>query len=150
MNIDKQWRPNPILSPFAAKPADPLPATKMGFPADYQKENLGYERVVPDKFKDDKLLNNIVQNYAWEGRNEAGDKTGTFYMNKDLTTVVAKEVVETHMHKTGADRDAWVEEHLNKLWNHYDVNHEGVVDAQRIPPMLRQLVGEVESTIGLQ
>ena len=46
------WRPDPTLSPFAAKPAPPPPATKItgGFAADYNKEHLNYDRGVPEKY----------------------------------------------------------------------------------------------------
>lgn len=117
------------MSPFAAKLDSPLSAEKLGFSADYEKNNIDYQREVPDKYKDDKLMNSIISKYAWEGRNADGQKSGSFYMTKDLTKDVATEVVETHMHKTGADRDSYIEQGLNKLWDHYDVNHEGVVDA---------------------
>lgn len=82
-------------------------------------------------------MNSIVSKLAIESRNEDGSPSGKFFMTKELTNQVAHEVVETHMHMTGADKDSYVEEKLNKLWPHYDNNNEGFVDADRVPPMLR-------------
>ena len=53
-SIDKRasWRPNPTLSPWAAKPSPDPPSTKItgGYAADYEKHHLNYEREVPAKY----------------------------------------------------------------------------------------------------
>lgn len=146
------WRPDPTLSPFAATPAPPPPSTKItgGFAADYNKEHLNYDREVPEKYQGDLLMNSIVSKYAIEGRGEDGSKNGKFFMTKDSTETVAKEVVETHMNMQGAARDAYVAEKLAGLWPHYDVNGDGFVEVERVPVLLRQMVGEVEANFGLQ
>lgn len=138
-NINNSWRPDPTLSPFAAKPAPPAPSTKItgGFAADYNKEHLGYDRELPEKYSDDLLMKSILSNWAIEGKNDDGSKNGHFFMTKASTEEVGKEVVETHMHMQGADRDSYVAEHLSKLWPHYDVNKEGYIDADRVPVLLR-------------
>ena len=58
-------------------------------------------------------------------------------MTMDKTAEVCKEVVETHMHMAGEQRDAYIAERLAKLWPHYDVNKDGFVEVERIPPLLR-------------
>lgn len=151
-DVSQTWRPDPVLSPFAAKPAAPSPSTKItgGFAADFAKQHLEYEREVPAKYQDDLLMNSLVSKFAIEGRNGDGSKNGHYFMTRDKTDEVCREVVETHMHMGGGDRDAYVDEKLGKLWPHYDVNNDGFVDVERVPPLLRQLIGEVEASIGLQ
>lgn len=95
-------------------------------------------------------MNSIVSKWAVEGKNADGSKSGHFYMTKDATESVSKEVVETHMHMTGGERDSYVSGHLAKLWPHYDVNNAGYIDVERVPVLLRQMVGEVEANFGLQ
>jgi hypothetical protein len=95
-------------------------------------------------------MNSLVSKFAIEGRGEDGAKNGHFFMTKDSTEQVAKEVVETHMHMQGGERDAYIAEHLPKLWAHYDVNKDGYIEVERAPVLLRQLVGEVEANFGLQ
>lgn len=149
--MENSWRPDPKLSPFAAKDSPAAPDTiKDGFAADYSKEHLGYEREVPEKYQGDLLMNSIVSKWAVEGKNADGSKSGHFYMTKDATESVSKEVVETHMHMTGGERDSYVSGHLAKLWPHYDVNNAGYIDVERVPVLLRQMVGEVEANFGLQ
>lgn len=145
------WRPDPTLSPFAAKPAPPGPANAItgGFAADYNKEHLNYDREVPDKFQGDLLMNSIVSKWAIEGKNEDGSKNGKFFMTKDLTREVASEVVQTHMGMTGSAKDAYVNEKLDELWKKYDNLNEGFVPAERIPVLLKSMVGEVETNNGL-
>ena len=94
-------------------------------------------------------MNSIVSKWAIEGKTD-GVKNGHFFMTMDKTAEVCREVVATHLHMTGPEGDAYVSERLAKLWPHYDVNKDGYVEVERIPPLLRQLVGEVEASFGLQ
>lgn len=63
---------------------------------------------------------------------------------------VAREVIGTHYGWHGDRREAFLKEHLPGLWAHYDVLNEGFLDSARGPPLLRQLLGEVETSEGLQ
>jgi len=150
--MDHTWRPDPTLSPFAAKPDAPGPSNKItgGYAADYNKFHLNYDREVPEKYQDDLLMKSLISKWAIEGANADGTKNGKFFMTKDLTADVAKEVVETHMHMSGADRDKYVADKLEALWPHHDVMKEGYVDVEKVPVILRSMVGEVELNLGLQ
>ena len=145
-------RPDPAQSPWAAKPATPPPATKItgGFPADWESQHLNYEREVPDKYNADLFMKSLVATYAIEGKAADGSKNGHFFMTKGTTEAAAQEVVGTHLHLSGEAKDAFVAEHLDKLWPHYDVNKEGYIEVERAAPLLRSMVGEVEANIGLQ
>lgn len=71
-------------------------------------------------------------------------------MTKDLTHQAANEVVETHLGFHGEKRDSYIGERLDALWNHHDVLHEGFIEVDKAAVLLRSLIGEVESQIGLQ
>lgn len=145
-------RPDPVQSPWAAKKAAPPAATKItgGFPADWESQHLNYEREVPGKYDTDLFMKSLVATYAIEGKAADGSKNGQFFMTKATTEAAAHEVVGTHLKMSGAEKDAYVSEHLDKLWSHYDVNKDGYIEVERAAPLLRQMVGEVEANIGLQ
>lgn len=151
MDTTKANRPDPVKSPFAAKPAPPPPATKItgGFAADYADHHLNYEREVPAKYSDDLFMASLVKKYAIEGKGDDGNKNGHFFMTKDITKAAAQEVVETHLGFKGAKRDAFIAERFDKLWAHHDVLHDGFIEVERAAPLLRSMIGEVESQIGL-
>lgn len=151
----KQFRPNPKQSPWAAKPADAPALTPLnsGFAPDHAEYNLGYDRSIPSHFSDgsdDQLMNSLLTNYAIEFKNADGNPSGKFYMDKKGTTAAATEVVKTHFGYKGDKLKNYVDEKMGKLWPHYDVLSQGYIDADRTAPLLRQVLGEVESTIGLQ
>jgi len=114
---------------------------------------LGYSRELPEHFSagsDDQLMNSLLSKYALEFKDEAGEPSGKFYMDKKGTRAAATEVVGTHFGYTGEKLTSYVDGKMSTLWPHYDVLSEGYVDADRVPVLLRQVLGEVESTIGLQ
>ena len=146
------FRPDPVQSPWsAAAPKKPAPtAITDGFPADWESQHLGYEREAPSKYDTDLFMKSLVTSYAIEGNNGDGTKNGHYFMTKATTEAAAHEVVGTHLKMSGAAKDAYIAEHLDKLWAHYDVNKAGYIEVERAAPLLRTLVGEVEAFIGLQ
>merc|ERR1712194_511144 len=71
----------------------------------------GYNRVVPDRFveeRDDQLMESVIEKYAREIKID-GKLTGTMMLN------------------------------LEDAFNHFDVNHDGLIEAERCPQFLRYL-----------
>lgn len=125
---------------------------KDGFKPDFDG-HVDYERETPERFsgeKDDQLMKSLINKYAIEGRGEDGKKNGKFYLDKAGATAVSEEVVETHLGLKGDKKDAYIKEHVPDLWSQWDVNDEGHVTADRIPTMLRKLVGDPVAGFGLQ
>ena len=151
-DVSKSYRPNPVQSPWAASPAPEGPSTKItgGFAADHEKHHLGYEREVPDKYADDLFMKSLITKWSIEGKNGDGSKNGHFFMTKDHVLQAAQEVVQTHLGFTGSKRDAFINERLDKLWAHHDVLKEGFIETDKAAVLLRSMIGEVESQIGLQ
>ena len=152
--LASEFRPNPVQSPWAAKPAPPSPATAItgAYPHDASKDVLGYERVVPEHFSteaDDRLMHSLITRYALEG-SDAGKPNGKFYLTRSGTKQVATEVAATHLKLSGSKLDSYVDEKMNQLWKHYDVLGDGFVPADRVPVLLRSMIGDVEINNGLQ
>lgn len=114
---------------------------------------MGYSRELPEHFTDgadDQLMNSLLTKYALEFKGEDGNPSGKFYMDKKGTKAAATEVVGTHFGYTGEKLTSYVDGKMSSLWPHYDVLSQGYIDADRVPILLRQVLGEVESTIDLQ
>ena len=113
----------------------------------------GYKRVMPPQFeeeRDDRLMNSMVANYAREVKN-AGDLTGHLFLNKADAKRAAQEVVSNHQredrlaeHDVGNDSGDPEEEEgdrFEETWDHFDVNHDGLVEVERMPQFFRMLLG---------
>ena len=102
--INISMRPNPVLSPWAAKADEDPKTTKItdGFSA--HKDYAGYERIVPAMYgteADDRLMHSLIKNYGTEGKAIDGAGNGKFYLTKDDALLVASEVANTHLGLSG-------------------------------------------------
>ena len=118
-DADVLFRPNAVQSPWAAKPEDAPPKTKItdAFAPGFSGSAY-YEREVPDNFSgpaDDRLMNSLISRYSLEG-NTNGEPNGHFYLTKEGTRAVSKEVINTHLGFEGAKGDAFLNKHFNGLW----------------------------------
>lgn len=95
-------------------------------------------------------MKSLIEKWAIESRKEDGTKSGLFYLTKDLTKLAANEVVQTHHKFTQKQTDDYLEEHFDNVWKHYDVNHDGFIEVERVAVLLRTLIGQVEAAFGLQ
>lgn len=94
-----RYRPNAVLSPWAAKPENAPPPTKITGAFNPHEDKIVYDRKVPDIYTgagDDKLMESLIKKYAVEGNNN-GVPNGEFYMTKHGLDNVAKEVIGTHL-----------------------------------------------------
>ena len=53
---------------------------------------------------------------------EEGHPNGKFTIKRVQAEKLGKEVVEQHLHHSGADLDAYMKKHWDESWEHYDVN----------------------------
>ena len=111
----------------------------------------GYKRVVPDRFteeRDDKLMESIIKNYAREIKVK-GQLTGTMMLNLEDAKALAAEVRRTHSGSMGYSSQVdgiSVED----AFNHFDVNGDGLIEAERTPQFLRYLYPNGALDIDLQ
>ena len=106
----------------------------------------GYERVIParfDKEMDDQFMESMIKNYAREIKKD-GALTGVMMLNKEDARAASKEVLATHEDNNATGLDTFEE-----VWNHFDVNHDGLVEAERMSQFMRMLLGN-SLAIGLQ
>ena len=100
----------------------------------------GYTREVPQRFsaeRDDRLMNSIIKNYAREVKKD-GKLTGQYFCNKEDAQALSSEVIDNHRkHNSNLGEINSFED----TWNHFDVNHDGLVEVERMPQFLRMLLG---------
>ena len=107
---------------------------------------------MPERFseeRDDRLMNSLIQNYAIEMKDKDGNPTGHFFCDRDGALDVSKEVANTHFSKDAAKQSGLLLDRFDETWNHFDVNHDGIVEVGRMPQFLRYLLGNALA-IGLQ
>ena len=96
----------------------------------------GYDRKVPSKYsteRDDRLMNSVISNYAREVKVN-GQLTGQFFLNKKDAKRLYQEHLDSHAAQYGYNK---VDNNFEQAWNHFDVNHDGLVEAERAPQFLR-------------
>merc|ERR1712046_344811 len=110
----------------------------------------GYKRVVPDRFteeRDDQLMESVIKKYAREIKVE-GKLTGVMMLNLEDAKALAEEVKSTH-------KDMGYYKQVDGMsvedaFNHFDVNHDGLIEAERCPQFLRYLYPQGALDIDLQ
>ena len=63
---------------------------------------------------------------------------------KDQAKTLASEVVETHLGLKGAEKETFMTKNFDQIWDHYDVNNEGVMDAMWVSTLMRALCKPVK------
>ena len=110
----------------------------------------GYLRVVPDRFaeeRDDQLMESIIEKYAREIKVN-GKLTGTMMLNLDDAKALAAEVFSTHKDMGYYKQVDGMS--VDDAFNHFDVNHDGLIEAERCPQFLRYLYPQGALDIDLQ
>ena len=135
-----------------------FPATLDGFAGNNHNEGQwkdSYDRVVPGHLDDtdgapvDKFTANVISNYATEGVTKEGMPSGQFFITRQQTMALAREVVTTHLAKKGKELDEYLKGKFATTWDHYDVNNEGILEANWASPFMRTLC-KPEKAIDLQ
>merc|ERR1712054_625493 len=110
----------------------------------------GYTRVVPERFteeRDDQLMESVIEKYAREIKVN-GKLTGTMMLNLEDAKALAAEVMSTHKDMGYYKQvDAMS---VDDAFNHFDVNHDGLIEAERAPQFLRYLYPNGALDIALQ
>ena len=152
VQLESQYRPDPVQSPWAAKskPGDTTAITGAYFAHD--QHHSDYERNVPAMYtaeSDDRLMNSLIAEYAVEGQTD-GAPNGKFFLTKAGARGVAGEVAETHFGFRGEKKEAWLKDHFEHAFKHVDTLKEGFFPIVKGPVFLRNLVDSVEISNQLQ
>merc|ERR1711934_657640 len=102
-------------------------------PAIMHGHDGGYVRDIPSRFmeeRDDRLMNSMVGAYAREVMNGDGSGSGHMFLNKEDARAASDEVIANHV---AEDRNAGEEGRFEDTWAHFDVNHDGLIEAERMP-----------------
>ena len=76
-------------------------------------------------------MNSLVTKYAREVVNADGQSA--LFLNEADAKAVSEEVVNSHSKDVAQDVD------FDATWNHFDINHDGLVEVERMPQFLRYL-----------
>ena len=109
----------------------------------------GYERKMPERFseeRDDRLMNSVIKNYAREVKYK-GKLTGVMMLNEADATALAEEVKRTHKGMGYRENEQMTPA---DAFRHFDVNHDGLIEAERAPQFLRYLFANAALDIDLQ
>ena len=82
-------------------------------------------------------MNSLINNYAREIKVD-GELTGHMYCNHNDALAVANEVMDSHKQHDARPGDV---QRFEEVWNHFDVNKDGLVEVERMPQFLRMLLG---------
>merc|ERR1711935_539628 len=100
-----------------------------------------------DEERDERLMNSVIGKYAREIKVK-GKLTGVMMLNAEDASALADEVRRTHKgmgYAMQADGMSAAD-----AFNHFDVNHDGLVEAERMPQYLRYLFPNGALDIDLQ
>ena len=110
-----------------------------------------YDRKMPEHFQDkhldDMFMHSMINNYAKEGRNKDGTPNGRFYLDRDQGYRASEEVVHTHLGLTGDKLKDYLDHNFEEAWNYYDVNHENLIEADRMSTFFRYLCHDANLNI---
>ena len=104
-------------------------------PAIFDGDEHGYTRNIPNRFseeRDDRLMNSAIGSYAREIFVK-GEPTGHHFLNKADAKAMSAEVIATHQRDDRLAGDEDSDNRFEDTWTHFDVNHDGLVEAERMP-----------------
>ena len=130
-----------------------------GFEGNYQGGDWrdAYERVVPERFdlekgaQADSFTGHMIKDFAIEGQDkDTGKPNGKFFMDYAKTKAATYEVLDTHLGLKGAAADAHLAKYFDAVWDHYDVNKTGALEAVELNHFMRDLCKPVKDNIILE
>ena len=112
-----------------------------------------YVRAIPERFSaygDDSLMRHILLRYALEKADMNGKPSGRFYVDRQGAYELAMEVILTQLGFSGQKAIDYFRSKVPAAWQRWDVNNEGVLEAERGPTFLRFSIGNPELALNLQ
>ena len=114
-----------------------------------------YERKIPEHFDEgpsvDTFTRHMIKDFAMEGKDkDTGMPTGHFTVSKEKTKLAAYEVMKTHLGLEGGAADAHLGQYFDQVWNHFDVNEKGALEAVELNHFMRDLCKPVKEHIILE
>lgn len=96
-------------------------------------------------------MRSVISNYAVEGKGDDGQPNGKFFITRGDMNSLADEVLSNNMgFADSAKKQAYADEHVPKIWAHFDMFGKGYIPVQEVPQFCRLLLGEVEVQNSLQ
>mmetsp|Transcript_19635 Transcript_19635/g.30287 ORF Transcript_19635/g.30287 Transcript_19635/m.30287 type:complete len:94 (+) Transcript_19635:290-571(+) len=93
----------------------------------------------------------MIKDYAVEGQDkETGQPNGRFYLSHDKTKAASLEVLATHLNIKGDEANQYLAKYFDQVWEHFDVNHLGSLEAVELNHFMRSLCKPVKEHIILE
>ena len=115
--------------------------------SNYHPGDKDYKRIIPAQYQQtngqggDNFMASAIQNWAVEGGKDKGKPNGQFWFEPYGAQLASKKVVMDYIHVSEQEAENIVCSRFNTVWNYYDVNNEGKIDADRMPRFWRELTG---------
>ena len=93
------------------------------------------------------FMHSMIKTYAKEGKNPDGTPNGKFYLDKEAGRRASEEVVHTHLKLSGKALDDYLLHNFEETWNYWDVNHENLIEADRMSTFFRALCHDANLNI---
>ena len=81
----------------------------------------------------------MIEDYAFESRNDAGMPSGKFYLNEDAARRAGEQVLSTHLGYTGDKLKTWMDTNFWEAWRSADAAGDGKVEAARMGEFMKSL-----------
>ena len=104
-----------------------------------------YQRQFPENFNEDspnKFMHHILVEYALEKKDDKGQPSGEFLMNKKWTQAASKEVLMKEKKMDEAAADKYMNQYFGRTWEHFDVNDDQMLDALDMPAFMKYLCSD--------
>jgi hypothetical protein len=108
-------------------------------------EGKEYTRKFPEGFDEDspnKFVHHILREYAVEEKDDKGNPSGNFFMNKKWTQAASKEVLGKLKKMDESASEKYMNQYFGRTWEHFDVNEANRLDALDMPAFMKYLCSD--------
>ena len=84
----------------------------------------------------------VLTEYALEEKDTKGNPTGTFKLNKKMTTDLSREMITKVKDLHGDKVDEYMNQYFGRTWEHFDVNETGFLDKNDMTGFSKYLLSD--------
>mmetsp|Transcript_34636 Transcript_34636/g.52971 ORF Transcript_34636/g.52971 Transcript_34636/m.52971 type:complete len:146 (+) Transcript_34636:283-720(+) len=97
----------------------------------------------------DEFMKEVIEDYGTQGKKTAGNPGGVV-LTKFNGERATRRFVETALKLKGVQLNDWMKENFAAAWKKYDVNNEGLIQADMVSTYFRSLLGDFSAQFNLR